>query len=241
MNKKKLIKLIIAALLVALLVFLGIKGIIRIDGDGKIVPGNNVINVVEPDDGNKNSGSNTNGSGNKNDASNTNGSGNKNESGNTPVDPIKPDEKDDADGQKEYSSKDLKKLTGTEIFNSTAIEHIFMGNVNSSGKGSGYHYDMLTDSPGEIIEGTRSKLDKNNVYTAQVEVDGHKKDGISTFFPDDWTPQEVVDAIAEARQEALKTGKKSGSYYVGHSRGLQINMYLDSNKKVVTAFPVKGK
>ena len=223
MDKKKLIKLIIAALIVALLVFLGIKGIIRIDGDGKIVPGNNVINVVEPDDGNKNSGSNTNGS------------------GNTPVDPIKPDEKGNADGQKEYSSKDLKKLTGTEIFNSTAIEHIFMGNVNSSGKGSGYHYDMLTDSPGEIIEGTRSKLDKNNVYTAQVEVDGHKKDGISTFFPDDWTPQEVVDAIAEARQEALKTGKKSGSYYVGHSRGLQINMYLDSNKKVVTAFPVKGK
>ena len=223
MDKKKLIKLIIAALIVALLVFLGIKGIIRIDGDGKIIPGNNVINVVEPDDGNKNSGSNT------------------NESGNTPVDPIKPDEKGNADGQKEYSSKDLKKLTGTEIFNSTAIEHIFMGNVNSSGKGSGYHYDMLTDSPGEIIEGTRSKLDKNNVYTAQVEVDGHKKDGISTFFPDDWTPQEVVDAIAEARQEALKTGKKSGSYYVGHSRGLQINMYLDSNKKVVTAFPVKGK
>ena len=223
MDKKKLIKLIIAALIVALLVFLGIKGIIRIDGDGKIVPGNNVINVVEPDDGNKNESQNT------------------NESGNTPVDPIKPDEKGNADGQKEYSSKDLKKLTGTEIFNSTAIEHIFMGNVNSSGKGSGYHYDMLTDSPGEIIEGTRSKLDKNNVYTAQVEVDGHKKDGISTFFPDDWTPQEVVDAIAEARQEALKTGKKSGSYYVGHSRGLQINMYLDSNKKVVTAFPVKGK
>ena len=54
----------------------------------------------------------------------------------------------------------------------------------------------------------------------------------------DLSPQQVVDAINEAREEALRTGKKDGSYYVGHGGGLRINLYLDNSKKVVTAFPI---
>ena len=27
-------------------------------------------------------------------------------------------------------------------------------------------------------------------------MNGYKKDGFSSFFPDDWSPQQVVDAIA---------------------------------------------
>ena len=139
-----------------------------------------------------------------------------------------------------YTSADLRKLKGTEVFNSTAIEHIFIGSVNSSNKGSGYHYNMISDSKGQIIDGTRSKPDKNGVYTANVEVDGHRKDAISSFYPDSWSPQQVVDAIVEARADALKTGKMRGNYHVGYSNGLRIELYLDSKNKVVTAYQVKN-
>ena len=137
-----------------------------------------------------------------------------------------------------YTKEDLNNLTGTEIFSSTAIEHIFLGTVNSSKKGSGYHYDMIENSPGKIVDGTRSEEDANGIYTANVEVNGYAKSSYSSFYPDSWTPQQVVDAIAEARLEALKTGEKRGNYYVGHSSGVRIEMYLDSKNKVVTAYPV---
>ncbi len=137
-----------------------------------------------------------------------------------------------------YTSDVLDSLENTGIFNSTAIEHIFLGTVNSSNKGSGYHYNMISDAPGKIIEGTRSEPDANGVYTANVKVDGHKKDNYSSFYPDSWSPQQIVDAINQAREEALRTGEKDGSYYVGHGGGLRIDLYLDSSKKVVTAFPI---
>ena len=139
-----------------------------------------------------------------------------------------------------YTSADLKKLTSTEVFDKTAIEHIFIGTVNSNNKGSGYHYNMISDSKGQIIDGTRSKPDKNGIYTANVEVSGRRKDAISSFYPDSWSPQDVVNAIVEARADALKTGKMRGSYHVGYSNGIRIELYLDSKNKVVTAYPVKN-
>ena len=142
------------------------------------------------------------------------------------------------DGPKYYSSDVISSLKNTEYLDSETLEHIFLGTVNSSNKGSGYHYDMISDSPAEIIEGTRSDPDKNGVYTANVQVSGHKKDHYSTFYPDSWSPQQVVDAINEAREEALETGLKDGSYYVGHGGGLRIDLYMDKNKQVVTAFPI---
>ena len=141
-------------------------------------------------------------------------------------------------GPKHYSQDVISSLKNTDIFDDGTLEHIFMGTVNSSNKGSGYHYDMISGSPGEIIEGSRSEPDRNGVYTADVQVNGRKKDHYSTFYPDSWTPQQVVDAINEARTEALKTGQKDGSYYVGHGGGLRIDLYLDKNNKVVTAFPI---
>ena len=102
-----------------------------------------------------------------------------------------------------YTMDDVYALSGREIFAKGALKHIFCGTVNSQGNGSGYHYAMIEDADGEIIEGTKSGEDKNGVYTADVKVKGKRKQHFSTFFPDDWTPQEVVDAIAAAREDAL--------------------------------------
>lgn len=156
----------------------------------------------------------------------------------------KPDAEDvslngETDEENGYTSEDLKSLKHTEHFSRKLIEHIFMGTINSKGNATGYHYDGIIDSPGQIIEGTKGESDSNGVYNAEVEVDGVAKTsnrGRSSFYPEDMTPQEVVDAINEAyetRQE-IDEDKYEGET----SRGFLIQMYVDDNGYITTAFPI---
>ena len=138
-----------------------------------------------------------------------------------------------------YTSEILEELTDTEHFRKSTIEHIFMGSINSSGKATGYHYDGISDSPGKIIEGSRSEEDEHGVYTAKVTVEGKKKsgnNGYSTFFPDDMSPQEVIDAINQAYENRTKL---SGDLYAGLTdEGIEIDMALDSKGRIITAYPI---
>ena len=253
-GSKKIIGILVALLIVAALVFGFVKGYISLEDGGKIHfdfdPKPNT-NTVEP--------ANNTVPGNSSGNTNTvpgNSSGNTNTVPANTANTVEPDintntaEPDDgaantvtpdnsaANTPVYYSSADLKKLKGTEVFSSSAIEHIFIGSVNSSKKGSGYHYDMISDSKGEIVDGTRSKDDPNGIYTADVTVDGYRKDHYSTFYPDSWSPQQIVDAIVQARKEALANNQRRGSYWYGHGGGIRIEMYLDSKNKVVTAYPI---
>ena len=145
-------------------------------------------------------------------------------------------------GKASYTMQDIKKLKHTEIFAKGALEHIFDGTVNKKGKATGYHYDKVEGSKGEIISGTRSKTDKHGVYTAKVKVEGIQKNGFSSFYPDDWTPQEVVDAINTAYQDALSSSDNPhGDLWIGYSGDLEIDMYLSEQKKVITAYPIYRK
>lgn len=147
-------------------------------------------------------------------------------------------------GQKKesYTMQDIRKLKHTEIFAKGALEHIFDGTVNKKGKATGYHYDKVDGSKGEIISGTRSKTDKHGVYTARVKVEGIQKNGFSSFYPDDWTPQEVVDAINTAYKDALgNTENPHGDLWIGYSGDLEIDMYLTEQKKIITAYPIYRK
>ena len=143
---------------------------------------------------------------------------------------------------KVFTMKDIKGLKHTEIFAKGALEHIFDGTINKKGNATGYHYDKVKDSKGKILPGTRSKEDKNGIFTAKVEVDGVKKNGFSSFYPDTWTPQEVVDAINEAYKEALDNpNNPQGDLWIGHSKNLEIDMYLTDQKKILTAYPIYRK
>ena len=160
--------------------------------------------------------------------------------------PQKQDKKNDAakpEKKSSYTMSDVKKLKGTENFSRHGLEHIFDGTVNKKGKATGYHYSKVEDSKGRIIDGSRSKKDGNGVFTAKVEVDGVKKEGFSSFYPEDWSPQEVVDAINTAYKEALNDPKNPrGSLWIGHAGKLEIDMYLDDNRKILTAYPIhRGK
>ena len=138
-----------------------------------------------------------------------------------------------------YTMADIKKLRNTEHFAKKTLEHIFDGTINSKGKATGYHYTMVTDSKGKVIDGTRSDVDENGVFTGEVEVSGVKKNGFSSFYPESWTPQQVVDAINTAYNDAISNpSNPKGSLWIGYCDDLEIDMYLDSNKRITTAFPV---
>lgn len=138
-----------------------------------------------------------------------------------------------------YTMADIKNLQNTGHFAKKTLAHIFDGSINSKGNATGYHYTQVTDSKGEVIEGTESQKDRHGVFTAKVKVNGVKKNGFSSFYPEDWTPQEVVDAINEAYEDAISdTSNPHGELWIGYSGDLEINMYLDSNKRITTAFPI---
>ena len=155
----------------------------------------------------------------------------------------KQDKQDKKDKKSSYKMSDIKKLKDTDNFSRHGLEHIFDGTVNKKGKATGYHYSRVEDSKGRILDGTRGKKDENGVFTAKVEVDGVKKEGFSSFYPEDWSPQDVVDAINTAYKDALADKQNPrGSLWIGHAGKLEIDMYLDDNRKILTAFPVhRGK
>ena len=142
---------------------------------------------------------------------------------------------------KMYNLDDLANLKHTENFTEKSLSHIFEGDINRRGQAGGYHYDMVEGTSGKIIEGTKGPaLNDAGVYEAKVEVNGTLKKangGNSTFFPDHMSPQEVVDTINEA-YEARVFDTNSRNIYEGISKnGMKITMYLDSNEKIISAFP----
>lgn len=133
----------------------------------------------------------------------------------------------------------LENLVDTENFRPNALEHILEGELNSKGQAVGFHYDHLPTKKGEIIAGTETAVDDHGVYEAEVSVEGVEKTsngGRSTFFPNDWDSQDVVDAINEAfkNKEFI-----NGNTYEGLTdEGIVVRMYLDNNDKIISAFPV---
>ena len=141
-----------------------------------------------------------------------------------------------------YYMADISKLEDVDYFAKGTLEHIFDGTINKKGNATGYHYTMVLDSKGKIIEGTRSKEDENGVFTGNVEVDGIRKNAFSSFYPESWTPQQVVNAINTAYDEAVANpDNPKNSLWIGHYGDIEIDMYLDSNQKITTAYPIYQK
>ena len=135
----------------------------------------------------------------------------------------------------------LANLKQTENFTEKSLSHIFEGDINRKGRAGGYHYDMVEGTAGNVIEGTKEPvLNKSGVYEAKVEVNGILKKangGKSTFFPDHMSPQEVLYAINEAYSNTVLI---EGSRYVGTGQnGIRIEIILNSEGKIITAYPQK--
>ncbi|CAH1207692.1 hypothetical protein PAECIP111893_02757 [Paenibacillus plantiphilus] len=128
-----------------------------------------------------------------------------------------------------------------KYFTPNAKKHILEGEINSKGKAVGWHHE-LSSSIGKIVNIT-VKPNKQGVYAAQVKINGVLKDAESTFFPKHWSSDEVMQAIYEVYENAKPSLKKDGTEFVRkwegtHSSGIKIQMWLDSEGRVETAFPI---
>ena len=148
-----------------------------------------------------------------------------------------------------YLKGDLEALEHTELFESNLIKHIFNGEVKtaSAGKGktrleaTGYHTEVIRNAEGRIIPGTKSELNEKGVYQGRVTVNGIRQrtmGGMSTFFPEHWSPQHIVNAINEAyANKRLKTNTLN-MYEGSSSEGVRIRMRVNANGKIVNVYPL---
>ena len=124
---------------------------------------------------------------------------------------------------------DLKALAkDTKIYAQNTIEHIFYGN-----KKGGMHYKGLKGANGKIKKIVDAK-NEFGVYGAEVMVDGKLK--YSTFFPDNWTPKQVLDAIDEAFHNGVKNALNQLEYTL--ESGMKMVVNLDKNGKIISAYPL---
>jgi hypothetical protein len=123
-----------------------------------------------------------------------------------------------------------------------ARSHIYYGDVDPrQGKSRGWHYEPSADrSKGTyVIEETRSTPDSHGVYRANVMIEGVKKNARSSFFPKDWSPEQVEKAILEAyenRNPISHPGRCKGTTM----SGIEIEMDIDVTGRISTAYPIYG-
>ena len=144
-----------------------------------------------------------------------------------------------AEYETSYGKSSLIELKNTDNFMDSTIEHIFEGNVRR-GKAGGYHYECIKDTAGNIVNGTEVLINDLGVYKAQVEVNGIPKSGnggYSTFFSKEMSPQDVIDSINEAYNNKVFVVGSKNSYIGISNNGLEIEMYINNNGKIMSAFP----
>ena len=128
-------------------------------------------------------------------------------------------------------------LRNTDNFADETLEHIFSGMINKKTKKAvGFHYEGLDGVDGKVLE-IIEPPNKYGVYKAEVKIAGKVKNGTSSFFPKDWTPQQVVDAINEAFENKELVKGKTTLYQGTSKTGIKIRMYVENNK-ITSAWPM---
>lgn len=131
---------------------------------------------------------------------------------------------------------DVTQLRRTDYFLPSALVHIFQGDINRHGKAGGYHYEGFPEAKGQVVAKSKTKPDAHGVYRAKVTIDGVSKQAQSTFFPQEWTPQQVVDAINEAYEKRVH---QSGNVYQATiDNGVTIQLYVTEDGAIISAFPL---
>ncbi len=127
-----------------------------------------------------------------------------------------------------------------DILTEGSRKHIFKGETREKQRDSvGWHLESSGDKEKGtyILEGTRSPTDAHGVYEGNVMIEGLKKKARSTFFPKDWTEQQVETAIGEAYRNKRLDGK-SGRYRGEDAKGVEIEMMLNHKGDIDSAYPV---
>ena len=117
--------------------------------------------------------------------------------------------------------------------------HVFDGEINRRGKPTGYHSRPGgIDSANARIVSIRDKPNRAGIYTANIEVrdGGQWKSKFSSFFPDNMSQEEVIDAILHAYNNSKDKHAQPWQGPSGH--GFTIQGYTTKRGGINTAFPV---
>ena len=75
---------------------------------------------------------------------------------------------------------------------------------------------------------------EHGLYQANVVINGVRKKAFSTFFPREWSPQQVVNAV----NSAARSGKRSGNdRVIGSYQGIKIVINYKQGK-IASAYPI---
>jgi len=131
----------------------------------------------------------------------------------------------------------------TEKWSSTNPEinlwHIFEGEINRSGKPTGYHSRPSgNDAANARFVSLRDKPNALGVYTAEIEVrDGNNwKRKMSSFFPDAMSREEVIDVIVHAYNN--KQSEEDGQWRGPSGLGFTVEGWTTSRGGINTAYPL---
>jgi hypothetical protein len=132
------------------------------------------------------------------------------------------------------------------------FKHIFHGEIregkrDGKRRAKGFHYrgSIGHEDKARIVLGTKTPPNMYGVVKAKVEIfdkdtnDWKKK--WSTFFPDHWSRQQVIDEIRGAYARHTKPRVKEPRYWEGNGpSGIRIGGYLDASGEfdIDTAFPL---
>ena len=136
-------------------------------------------------------------------------------------------------------SRSSEGAQSTRGVTSHTVEHVFHGQINRRGQAVGYHHESMMGG-GKIVE-IIDPPDSRGIYRAKISVKGINKTPVSTFFPKDWNRAQVLNAINEAYENKRIINRQSGLYAGRTSEGLTIRMYINSEGKINTAFPIRER
>lgn len=141
----------------------------------------------------------------------------------------------------------LNQLVNTQSFTKEALNHIFRGVVNEKGELKGCHYEGVRGDTARIIPGSKTAPDKNGVYYGKVMKEHQGKILVkaqeSSFFPRNWSPQQVLNEINHSYSKAIPVNPYRPTILEGVSlSGVTIRIIVHKNTgKIKNAFPIKGK
>jgi len=119
------------------------------------------------------------------------------------------------------------------------LKHVFLGEINRSGKPVGYHSRPGGQDPdGARVADVRDTPNRLGVYTARVEIrDGDRwLTKNSSFFPDAMSTDDVISAVMNAYRESANPNAQP---FEGPSGlGFRIQGYTSNRGGINTAYPI---
>ncbi|MCZ8256133.1 MAG: EndoU domain-containing protein, partial [Polaromonas sp.] len=126
--------------------------------------------------------------------------------------------------------------------NNFDMAHVLTGEINASGKATGYHAEVASNGAARITPGAAVTQNPNGTYTAPVQIWNEAtlswvdKKGISTFFPLSWSEARIAYEVAEAFKK--KIPNPAGGWNGTTVGGIGIQFYWDVKNQRTTFYPL---